>query len=112
MKRYPLQDVVTVICFVAAILLWLSVLTGCAELAPDYVKPEVEHISHFTQHFGPNQAADGYNQVAVFVGYNREVSGGNGARAFFEIGEGYTVEMVDNRHEIFNARAGFEVPLK
>lgn len=98
----------TELCAIFAVL----ALMGCATLAPDYVKPEIEHVSHLTQHFGPYPVNDGYNQAAIFIGYDRAVSGSNGVRAFFEIGEGYTVEMVDNKHEIFNARAGFEVQLK
>jgi hypothetical protein len=53
-----------------AVLVW--VMAGCA-LVPDYVAPELEHISHATQHepFVPKSEATRYgaNIASVVVGY-------------------------------------------
>ena len=95
-----------------AILAVLALLSGCAALAPDYLKAETAHVSHLSQHFGPDQTDYGYNQVGLLLGYSREVSGGNGATAYLEIGEAYAHPKLDNRNEVFNARAGFIIPLK
>jgi hypothetical protein len=99
------------IILVTMLVFMLSFLNGCA-LVPDYVKPEIEHVSHISQHFGPEPTNYGYNQAGIFVGYSRDVSGGNGARAYIEAGEAYAYPKLDNMHEVFSARAGFEVPLK
>ncbi len=113
MKRIPDPRFFTAAYIILAVgvIVACTFLSGCA-LAPDYVKPEIEHVSHVSQHFGSNQTNDGYNQAGVFVGYSRDVVGGNGARAFLEIGEAYAQPKLDNMHEVFSARAGFEVPLK
>jgi len=54
-------------------LFWWGVLllTGCATLTPDYVAPELEHISHATQHepFTHDPTRYGANIASVVVGY-------------------------------------------
>ena len=47
-------------------------LTGCADLVPNYVAPEIEHMSHATQHapFTSTPTDYGANIASVVVGYN------------------------------------------
>lgn len=46
--------------------------TGCASLVPNYAAPELEHISHVTQHapFTSSPTRYGANIASVTVGYN------------------------------------------
>lgn len=56
-----------------ALFIWLCLaVTGCASLAPNYVAPELEHISHATQHapFTDHPTPYGANLALVTVGYN------------------------------------------
>lgn len=80
-------------------------LSGCA-LVPNYIGPEVAHVSNITQHFGH----DG-------CGWDKGCSGFNaiGGTAKWRIGEGgylsvseyYTPDKFDDRREAFEAQAGW-----
>lgn len=89
-----------------------SSLGGCV-VAPDYVKPQIDHQSHLLDHapFTKHPDGAGFSGASVVLGWERPVVEGNGARAFIEIGEGYAIEKLDNRHEVFTAHAGFIIPL-
>src|SRR5271170_1140426 len=60
----------------ASVLMWVMlvalvwVLAGCA-LVPNYVAPELEHISHATQHepFTDNPTRYGANMANIVIGY-------------------------------------------
>ena len=56
----------------ALIVAGVLALTGCASLAPNYVAPEFEHISHATQHepFTADPTRYGANLANFVVGYN------------------------------------------
>jgi hypothetical protein len=83
----------------------LLLVSGCA-IVPDYIKPEAMHTSHVTQHFGDTTAQKGWNTVGAYAGWNLPMDG------YLEVGDSYAFEMVDGRHEVFNARAGIKIPLK
>lgn len=53
-------------------LFFLIAMSGCASLAPNYIAPEVEHLSHATQHepFTDHPASYNANLVSVVAGYN------------------------------------------
>lgn len=93
--------------FVIVAMAVLGLFQGCA-IAPDYLKPEVAHTSHITQHepFTRTPTNFGYSQVGAYVGWHLPAHG------YLEIGDSYAIEPLDGMHEVFNARAGFEVPLK
>jgi hypothetical protein len=112
--HFRTQYITWLIATACLIIVLLSSLSGCATLAPDYLKPEVAHISHLTQHrpFTDHPTNYGSEAVGVLVGWQRQVVEGNGATAFLEIGEAYNVERLDGMHEEFSARAGFIIPLK
>ena len=94
------------------ILISLAVLSlsGCA-LAPNAVRVEATHTSHFTQHFGisKSQCATpgecGWETLAVEAHWQ---TGG----WFADASEGYAVETCDGLHEVFNARVGYEFKVK
>lgn len=58
-----------------AMLTWVLLaltLSGCASLVPNYVAPELEHMSHATQHapFTNEPTRYGANIASVVIGYN------------------------------------------
>jgi hypothetical protein len=59
-------------------------LSGCV-LAPDSVRPELEHLSHLTQHepFTDHPTDYGANTVNLIAHWDLP------ARAYLEVGEGY-----------------------
>jgi hypothetical protein len=62
---------ISLIMWALFVLLVVSV-TGCASLVPNYVAPELEHMSHATQHapFTNSPTKYGANIASVVVGYN------------------------------------------
>src|SRR5882757_7401375 len=56
----------------ALLALTFVLLTGCASLVPDYVAPELEHMSHATQHAPLTNPPTNYGAdiASVVVGYN------------------------------------------
>jgi len=85
-------------------------LSGCV-LAPDYLKIEGEHTSHLTQHepFTDHPTNYGYSGMGVLAKWEAKRPG---SKLYIELGEEVTLEPLDGRHEVFNARAGIEIPLK
>lgn len=86
-----------------AVLMMLS-LGGCAVM-PDTIPVEIQHTSHITQHFGPERTNMGWN--TFFVGAKWRQGPVN-----FEIRDGYSLEPVDGRHEVFEASIKYEFRLK
>lgn len=91
-------------------------LTGCC-LVPNTVSPVVEHVSHASQHFGPNRTNDGYNQLALVARW-RVYKG-----AFLEMSEGVNLGrkcangkaydgLSGNEREVFTARVGYTFEVK
>ena len=99
------------------ILLSYFLLCGCA-IAPDSVRPEIQHMSHLTEHFGRNQSEYAVNMVNAVAHWDLK------PHAYFEIAEGYNIsphwtqynsfgEIVGSREET-SVRIGyvFEIPKK
>lgn len=95
----------------------LAALGGCATLEPDSLVPEVVHVSHATQHI-VDHTDFGYNEVALAARWRPT------AHAVLEVSEGVNVNrkwpspygpqygsFVGPR-EVFEARFGYEIPLK
>jgi hypothetical protein len=93
--------------FVLFGLLVCTSVSGCAALIPDSIGPEIEHVSHASQHFGDHPTNFGYSQVNVVARWHY----GNG---YAEVSEGVTLgcERLDGMREVFNARFGYAIPLK
>lgn len=93
-------------------------LSGCA-LEPNAVRFEAEHVSHVSQHFGTDTTNYGFDAISVVAHW--QIS-----HAYLDISEGINVspEFDGNRvvgpvygslagpRETFQARAGWEIPLK
>lgn len=77
-----------------------AVLTGCTAIRPI---AEVSHTSHVTQHFGSNQGNAGWNVFSAGV----RIRPGFGVT--MDIVDGYSVEPVDGRHEVFQATLLWEI---
>lgn len=52
------------------IVLLVSMLSGCVEMLPNIVGPDVEHQSHISQHFGSDKSHYGSNIVGVKARWN------------------------------------------
>lgn len=95
-------------------LLLCAALQGCC-LAPDSIRPEFEHMSHASQHFGPHQENVGSDIANVVAHWDLR------PRLYFEIAEGvdidqhhdggYSGEIIGPREE-FSARVGYVFKLK
>lgn len=83
----------------------ILLLTACAELRPVSIPVEVSHTSHVTQHFGSDKSNFGWNTVSV--GLKWRVN-----NMTIEMTDGYSIEPVDGRHEVFQASARWEIPLR
>ena len=56
-----------------ALIIWGTLcLLGCSSLEPNYIAPEIEHMSHATQHepFTEHPTRYGANMVGLVAGYN------------------------------------------
>jgi hypothetical protein len=97
-----------------------AALYGCV-LAPNSLRPEVEHMSHLSQHqpFTDEPNSWGVQMVNIIAHWDLP-------HAYIEIGEGFALnaksptpwdgaprygEIVGNREQ-FTARAGIIIPLK
>lgn len=60
-------------------------LTGCAAL-PDTVRPEYEHMSHATQHFGANHTNYGANMASIILHWDAPKN------TYVEVGEGLDLD--------------------
>lgn len=89
-----------------AVILTASV-AGCAELKPVSIPVEIEHISHLTQHapFTSNPTNHGANVVSA--GLKWRVNG-----VTIQVMEGYSPDPIDGLHELFTAKAAYEIPLR
>ena len=93
-------------------------LTGCAELVPNYVGPELEHISHATQRepFTSTPTRYGANIASVVVGYNL------GELLSLELGEGTSLDRhytqsnqwgeIEGPREQFTARLRYMIKVR
>lgn len=91
-------------CLITATVYCLAA-TGCSVLKPISIPVEISHTSHVTQHFGSDRTNFGWNTVSA--GLRWQVAGVN-----IQMMEGYSLEPVDHRHEVFQATARFEIPLR
>jgi hypothetical protein len=91
---------------VRALVLCLS-LSGCAAM-PDALRVEAAHTSHLTQHewFTEwSRSQPGYDRVGVDAHWQR-------GSFYGDAGEYYTPNCLDGMHEVFEARFGYEIPLR
>lgn len=44
--------------------------SGCTALVPDEIRPEIEHMSHLTQHYGNNQSNYGSDIANLVVAWH------------------------------------------
>lgn len=87
-------------------ILTIPLLAACA---PTRVRVEIEHLSHATQHFGPNPTNYGVDVAQVVGRWDR---GG----AYLELGEGLVLEpctktvcgSLAGPREVFTGRVGYE----
>ena len=79
-------------------------MSGCATL-PDSIPIEVQHLSHISQHFGSHQTELGFEAIFVGAKWNR-------GPVQFEIKDGYSKELYDNKHEIFEASIKYEIRIR
>lgn len=87
--------------------------SGCC-LAPNTVRTEVQHVSHLTQHFGPDRTNMGYEAFNVVAQWRK---GG----AYLDVGDGVNVSPRDGYRciggmcgprEIFTASVGYVFQVK
>ena len=97
----------------------LLCLTSCS-LVPNSIRPEVQHMSHAMQHFGPDQTHYGVNTLELMAHWDI------GKVAYFEVGEGIALDKrsgceryqdsgygeIIGPREQFIARVGLVIPLK
>lgn len=109
------------------ITLLVTALSGCV-LAPDSLRPEVEHMSHVSQHvpFVSRANATGYGVATVELLAHWDIAKtSGGAGGYLEIGEGMALNRkwdcgcgvigygeIEGPREQFMARAGWVIPLK
>jgi len=67
----------------------LATLCGCSALVPNSITPEIEHLSHASQHFGDHPTRYGADIASVFANWNVT------PRLRVSIGEGVTLERYD-----------------
>lgn len=82
----------------------LFCLSGCAVM-PDSIPVEVQHLSHVSQHFGRNPTNFGFEAVFIGAKWDR-------GPVQFEIKDGYSKELYDNKHEIFEASIKYEIRVR
>lgn len=91
-------------------------LSGCS-LLPDSVRPELEHMSHLSEHFGGNQQEYAVNMVNAVAHWDLA------RHTYLEIAEGYNVsphwtrynsygEIVGNNREESTVRIGYVFEIK
>jgi len=85
------------------------VLSGCSALAPAALDFEAQHNSHLLQHDWMTRWSDrqpGYDMVGAAAKWEPSRS------TYVKVGEYYSPECLDGRHEVFEATFGYEVRLK
>lgn len=89
----------------------LCALSGCSALRPHSVLIEADHVSHISQHFGPNPTNYGFDSINVGLKWTPT------KHTYFEILEGAVLEKKDGEaygalagpREVFTAKAGIEI---
>lgn len=89
-----------------------SLLGGCC-LVPNSVRPEVEHISHVSQHFGADKTNFGSETVGVIARWNM-------GDAYLDVGESYNFSPDHTQcpgglcgpREVFSARIGYTIEVR
>lgn len=89
----------------------LLTLTGCATLEPDALRLEAAHQSTIGQHFTSEPTDYGMETLGVAARWQR-------GRWVAEVSEAYAVQGLDAcarrcpTRDVFDARVGYEIPLK
>jgi hypothetical protein len=82
----------------------LGTLSGCSIL-PDSIPVEAQHLSHVTQHFGSHPTNYGTN--VLFIGAKWEHG-----PVTFEVKDGYSTNLYDHRHEMFESSIKYEFRIR
>ena len=101
---------------VFALIAIAAALSGCAELVPNSVRPELEHLSHVSQHVGADRTNYGADLLEVLAHW------GHSSGPFLEVGEGYSLNRgwpngdgygeIYGPREQFIARAGYSFQVR
>lgn len=85
----------------------VAILTGCATIAPTSIPIGVEHVSHIMQHrpFTNHPTNFGYSGVFAGLQWKRQ-------NFAVTVQEEYAKDMLDGQHEVFEARAEYDIPLR
>ena len=108
----------------AGLILWgllalaVFALAGCAELVPNYVAPELEHMSHATQHepFTSTPTEFGANMANIVVGYsllhnfNVELAEGVALNRHYPQNDSYG--EIEGPREQFSARIRYMIQVR
>lgn len=103
-----------------AVILISLLMAGCEAMVPNVLRPEIEHVSHLTQHAPFTSSPDnyGYDQVSITARWNTtehtilEVSEGINLDRYFNNPPAYGYGALCGPREIFTARFGYEFKLK
>ena len=93
--------------YVMILVILLTVLGGCATLAPTDLLLEQDHISSATQHFRARPTNMGVNASMVYLRWRPT------EHTYIDLGEGvsYGAEFCAHHPEVFQGRAGIDIPL-
>ena len=98
-----LKELAQLVLVVSIIVLLALIMAGCTTVRP---LTEISHTSHLSQHFGhPTNCGGskcGWNVVSFGIRW-RPVRGMQ-----VDVLDGYSVEPVDGKHEVFQARLQYE----
>lgn len=85
----------------------LCSIAGCASIEPTSIPIGIEHVSHIMQHRPFTDHPTNFGYSGVFVGLQWQ-------RKNFRLTaqEEYAKDMLDGRHEVFEARAEYDLPLR
>lgn len=98
----------------ALVALSCAALSGCAILQPTQVELVADHVSHLSQHFGPDPTCLGYNALGVAAHWTA-------GRASLDVSETFNPGRVNylehsvaygalaGPREVFSARVGFAI---
>lgn len=95
----------------------LMVLCASCALEPNAVRFEAEHVSHISQHFGPNPTEYGFDAVSIVAHWQYshvylDVSDGINVSPALKGVVGPVYGALGGPRETFQARAGYEIPLQ
>jgi hypothetical protein len=85
---------------VAVALACALTLTACATVKPII---EYQHQSHISQHVGRDKQSEGINSLSAGIRWTPYPG------ATVDILDGYSIEAVHNRHELFTGRVTFVI---